>query len=69
MKKADERDMKIAAKSAQAGFAVASVLLVALSVYRIIETGEFPPVLGVLGASQAVFWASHLYYRKNPEKV
>lgn len=69
MEKADERELKIGAKSAQAGFAVASILLVGLSWYRIFETGEFPLALGILGASQAVFWAFHLYYRKNPEKV
>lgn len=48
---------------------MASVLLAALSAYRVIETGEVPLALGILGASQAVFWTSHLYYRKHPEKV
>lgn len=41
MRKADERDLKIATKSAQMGFLVASVLLVLLSIYRIIEIGNF----------------------------
>ncbi|KXB05306.1 hypothetical protein AKJ50_01290 [candidate division MSBL1 archaeon SCGC-AAA382A13] len=69
MEKADERDPEIGAKSARAGFVTASVLLVLLSIYEIIETGEFPPALGVLGASQAVFWIFYLYHGKSPEKL
>ncbi len=69
MERDDESNLEIGAKSARAGFFTASVLLVLLSIYEIIEKGEFPPALGVLGASQAVYWIFYLYYRKSPEKL
>ncbi|KXA90039.1 hypothetical protein AKJ61_01535 [candidate division MSBL1 archaeon SCGC-AAA259B11] len=65
MERDDESSLEIGAKSTRAGFVTASVLLVLLSIYEIIETGEFPPALGVLGASQAVYWVSYIYNRKN----
>ncbi|KXA98376.1 hypothetical protein AKJ39_02135, partial [candidate division MSBL1 archaeon SCGC-AAA259J03] len=51
MERDDESSLEIGAKSTRAGFVTASVLLVLLSIYEIIETGEFPPALGVLGLS------------------
>jgi uncharacterized membrane protein len=62
--KADERTQKISKKSSIHGFTAASILLVVLIWYEFTNSGVLDSYLLItLGASQAVFWMSYIYYR------
>lgn len=66
MQKQDERDRKITSKSGTAGFVVASVLLLAVSLYKYWKTGNlFSWTFIIFGVSQAVYWLLHIHYRRS----
>ncbi|MFO7967034.1 MAG: DUF6442 family protein [Archaeoglobaceae archaeon] len=56
MRRADEREIDIAKKSATSGFAMASVLLTAFLLYGLISGDHSSRLLIILGATQAVYW-------------